>query len=159
VWHIRTLLIAMAGIFVLAVPGARADSLQLKNGDMVQGKYLGGTERAVQFEVNGKVRLYEIGGILSISFAASSADGGIPSNGVDSKPGDNTASNSEPVLRTASWSGAQKIALAAAAITPERDRVASRVEIASNSKPKARVAAPSARTQRTGRERFATLSD
>ena len=158
-WRIRTIWIAIAGMFLLAVPGVRADSLQLKNGNMVQGKYLGGTEHAVQFEVNGKVRLYEIGGILSINFAASSADGGLPSNSVDPKPGDNTASNSEAVLRAASSDGARKTALAAAPIISEIDRGASRVGIAPNSKAKTRVAAPSARTLHTERERFPVLSD
>lgn len=96
-WHIRTMLIGMLGAFFVLAPGLRADSLQLKNGNFVQGKYLGGTERAVQFEVNGKIRLYDIDEILSISFAAASADGGISSNNSDDqKPRTNTGSNSAP---------------------------------------------------------------
>ena len=93
-WHIRGILIVLMGISLVLVPGLRADSLQLKNGNFVQGKYLGGTERAVQFEVNGKIRLYDINEILSISFAAASADGGIPSNDDDQKPRTNTGSKS-----------------------------------------------------------------
>ena len=86
-WHLRTIFFsAMAAIFLLCIPEMRADSLQLKNGNFVEGKYLGGTERAVQFEVNGKVRLYDVDEILSISFAASSADGGIPSKNAGPKP-------------------------------------------------------------------------
>jgi hypothetical protein len=91
--HIRTILIVLIGVSVVLVPGLRADSLQLKNGNFVQGKYLGGTERAVQFEVNGKIRLYGIDEILSISFAAASADGGIPSNDDEQKLRTNTGSN------------------------------------------------------------------
>jgi hypothetical protein len=91
--HIRTILIVLAGISLVLVPKLRADSLQLKNGNFVQGKYLGGTERAVQFEVNGKIRLYGIDEILSISFAAASADGGIPSNDDEQKLRTNTGSN------------------------------------------------------------------
>jgi len=93
-WHIRGILIVLMGISLVLVPVLRADSLQLKNGNFVQGKYLGGTERAVQFEVNGKIRLYGIDEILSISFAAASADGGIPSNAADQKPRTNTGSKS-----------------------------------------------------------------
>lgn len=93
-WHIRVISIGVLGIFLTLAPGLRADSLQLKNGNFVQGKYLGGTERAVQFEVNGKIRLYDIGEILSISFAAASADGGMPSNNGDQKPSANTEMNS-----------------------------------------------------------------
>jgi hypothetical protein len=86
-------LIVLMGISLVLVPGLRADSLQLKNGNFVQGKYLGGTERAVQFEVNGKIRLYGIDEILSISFAAASADGGIPSNDDEQKLRTSTGSN------------------------------------------------------------------
>lgn len=91
--HIRAILIVLTGISLVLVPKLRADSLQLKNGNFVQGKYLGGTERAVQFEVNGKIRLYGIDEILSISFAAASADGGIPSNDDEQKLRTNTGSN------------------------------------------------------------------
>jgi len=91
--HIRAILIVLIGVSLVLVPGLRADSLQLKNGNFVQGKYLGGTERAVQFEVNGKIRLYGIDEILSISFAAASADGGIPSNDDEQKLRTNTGSN------------------------------------------------------------------
>jgi len=91
--YIRTILIVLIGVFVVLVPGLRADSLQLKNGNFVQGKYLGGTERAVQFEANGKIRLYGIDEILSISFAAASADGSIPSNDDEQKLRTSTGSN------------------------------------------------------------------
>jgi hypothetical protein len=91
--HIRGILIVLMGISLVLVPGLRADSLQLKNGNFVQGKYLGGTERAVQFEANGKIRVYGIDEILSINFAASSADGGIPSNDDEQKLRTSTGSN------------------------------------------------------------------
>lgn len=73
-------LLVMAVILACLVPVVRADSLELKNGNMVQGRYLGGTEHAVQFEVNGKIQLYDINQILSINFAASAGDGLVPSN-------------------------------------------------------------------------------
>jgi hypothetical protein len=92
--HIRGILIVLMGISLVLVPVLRADSLQLRNGNFVQGKYLGGTERAVQFQVNGRIRLYDINEILSINFAAASADGGIPSNDDDQKPRTNTGSKS-----------------------------------------------------------------
>lgn len=77
--HIRGALLIMVGVLLGLAPAVRADSLQLKNGNFVQGKYMGGTERAVQFEVNGKMRMYDIEQILSISFASESVDGGMPS--------------------------------------------------------------------------------
>lgn len=172
-WHIRAALIAMVGVFALLVPGVHADSLQLKNGNMVQGKYLGGTERAVQFEVNGKVRLYDIEGILSISFAAAAADGGIPSDNVNPKPGDSAASNSETkesgVLRTARSNQALDRGAAAALVTPENKHSSRRpptessrsscTVVTANSGLKARVTAVSTRALRPQHGRFAVLSD
>jgi hypothetical protein len=105
--QIQAILITMAGILLVLVPAMRADSLQLKSGNFVQGKYLGGTDRAVQFEVNGKIRLYGVDEILSISFAAASADGGLPSNNVDPKASSDTgldrAGENRPGLRAALW--------------------------------------------------------
>ena len=82
-WHIRAILISMAGVLFVLAPQIRADGLQLKNGNFVQGKYLGGTERAVQFEVNGRIRMYNVGEILSINFG--SADGSMPSCSTEPK--------------------------------------------------------------------------
>jgi hypothetical protein len=91
-WHTKIVMIVMAGMLWALVPGVRADSLQLKNGNVVQGRYLGGTERAVQFEVNGKIRMYGVGEILSISFTAASADGVIPSETIKEDRGADTVS-------------------------------------------------------------------
>ncbi len=87
--HIRGALLIMVGVLLSLAPGVRADSLQLKNGNFIQGKYMGGTERAVQFEVNGKMRMYDVEQILSISFAAASVDGGMPSNSAEAGHGRN----------------------------------------------------------------------
>ena len=87
-WHSRGVLVIMAGVLFVFAPGARADGLQLKNGNFVQGKYLGGTERAVQFGVNGRIRIYDIGDILSINFG--SADAGLPSSNEEPKASSDT---------------------------------------------------------------------
>ena len=87
-WQIRAILISMAGVLLVLAPQVRADGLQLKNGNFVQGKYLGGTERVVQFEANGRIRMYNIGEILSINFG--SADGGMPSCSAEPKASANT---------------------------------------------------------------------
>jgi hypothetical protein len=56
--------------------GAAADTLQLKSGAVVQGKYLGGSERAVQFEVGGRIELYPVTDVLSITFTGTPAASG-----------------------------------------------------------------------------------
>ena len=57
------LLVAMA----LALPGL-ADTLELRDGRVVQGKYAGGTQSNVRFIVNGEVRLYPVKDVLAITF-------------------------------------------------------------------------------------------
>jgi hypothetical protein len=98
---ISTGLLVLAGVLLGVIPAIHADSLQLKNGNSVQGKYLGGTERAVQFEADGKVQIYYVNQILSINFGTVSPDGGVPSNAPAVKPKSGTA------LRPAVKNGAQ----------------------------------------------------
>jgi hypothetical protein len=148
-WHLRTIFMLMAGIFLLCLPELRADSLQLKNGNFVQGKYLGGSERAVEFEVNGKIRMYDIEEILSISFAAASADGSIPSNNADPKPNANTELNS-----AAKGNGELRTAR-----SKQTEALGSSCAIEANSQAKARVSPTAARSMRIVSRRLPVLSD
>jgi hypothetical protein len=61
---------------------ASADTLQMKDGRVVQGKFLGGTQASVQFEVTGKIELYNVDQVISITFT------GVPaaSSGFQSAP-------------------------------------------------------------------------
>lgn len=176
-WHLRTILAGVAGILLFCfAPGMRADSLQLKNGNFVQGKYLGGTQSAVQFEVNGRIRLYDIDEILSISFAAASADGGVPSNNAERKPNPNTQLNSAASdnrrLRTARWKQTSQEIPASIAQDPERHSGAgnwhqmspgapcgSTCAVEPNPAAKARLSAIAARSVRIAPRRFPVLSD
>src|SRR5438270_4998774 len=49
---------------------ASADTLQMKDGRVVQGKFLGGTQASVQFESNGKIELYDVDQVISITFSS-----------------------------------------------------------------------------------------
>jgi hypothetical protein len=64
---IRTNLIAVAAL--LAGGLCFGDTLTLKNGDVVDGTYLGGTTRVLRMEVNGRVQTYDIGMVTSLQFA------------------------------------------------------------------------------------------
>lgn len=57
----------------MLAPSAWSDTLQLKSGADVQGKYLGGTSNNVNFEVNGKVESYPRSQIMLIEFSSSTA--------------------------------------------------------------------------------------
>ncbi len=69
---IRRLLItglAWIGLGLMSVT-ASADTLQMKDGRVVQGKFLGGTQASVQFESNGKIDLYDVDQVISITFSS-----------------------------------------------------------------------------------------
>ncbi len=55
------------GLALMSV-SASADTLQMKDGRVIQGRFLGGTQASVQFEANGKIDLYDVGQVLSITF-------------------------------------------------------------------------------------------
>lgn len=58
--------VAIAGCFL--VPLLHADSIKFKNGQTVQGKYLGGTDSQVTFYSNNQLMHYAIADIDSIAF-------------------------------------------------------------------------------------------
>ena len=54
-------------LVLIAVP-VSADTLQIKDGSVIQGRFLGGTQASVQFEVNGKIELYNVDQVISLTF-------------------------------------------------------------------------------------------
>jgi hypothetical protein len=58
---------------------ASADTLQMKDGRVIQGRFFGGTQASVQFETNGKIDLYNVDDIISVTFSnAPSASSALP---------------------------------------------------------------------------------
>jgi hypothetical protein len=55
-------------VVCLLATSAWADSLQLKDGRLIHGKYLGGTEESVNFQVDGQVERYPVTDILVLEF-------------------------------------------------------------------------------------------
>lgn len=60
---------ACALIFCAAAGLARADSLYLRDGQTIQGTFLGGTSRQLRLEVNGEVRNYDVSLVQSLTFS------------------------------------------------------------------------------------------
>jgi hypothetical protein len=52
----------------LASSLARADSLELVNGSLIQGKFIGGTESEISFQVGSSVQKYGVPDIVAIKF-------------------------------------------------------------------------------------------
>jgi len=55
-------------ILCLAESIACADSLQLKNGSLIEGKFMGGTESEIRFQVASSVQTYNLVDIVSVKF-------------------------------------------------------------------------------------------
>jgi hypothetical protein len=61
--------LAMAGLGLAFVAGVvAADTLELKDGSVVQGRFLGGTQALVRFSVNGQVQTYNVTEIVALTF-------------------------------------------------------------------------------------------
>jgi len=56
----------IVGLFFVSV--AAADTLELKSGKVVQGRYLGGTAAILRFEVNGEVETFSTTDIVALTF-------------------------------------------------------------------------------------------
>ena len=56
----------------LAASMVRADTLELKNGSLIKGKFLGGTETEISFQVGSTVQKYNIADIVSLKFDSES---------------------------------------------------------------------------------------
>ncbi len=58
----------VVAVSLLLVSAAWADSLQLKNGSTIKGKYLGGTETEITFQVGSTVQRYAVADVESLTF-------------------------------------------------------------------------------------------
>src|SRR5467141_2006844 len=47
---------------------ATADTLELKDGRVLKGKYLGGTQAVLRFELNGEVQTFNTADIVALTF-------------------------------------------------------------------------------------------
>jgi len=60
--------VVAAALGLLFVGVAAADTLELKDGRVLQGKYLGGTQAVLRFEVNGEVQAFSTTDIVALTF-------------------------------------------------------------------------------------------
>ena len=52
----------------LAASVAWADSLELKNGSLIKGKFVGGTENEIRFQVESSIQKYNLSDVVSLRF-------------------------------------------------------------------------------------------
>ena len=68
-WN-RFLAVIALGLFMAGA--ATADTLELKDGRVLKGKYLGGTQAVMRFEINGEVQTFNTTDIVALTFTGSS---------------------------------------------------------------------------------------
>jgi hypothetical protein len=59
---------AAIAVVLFFVSVAAADTLELKSGKVVQGRYLGGTAAILRFEVNGEIQTFSTNDIVALTF-------------------------------------------------------------------------------------------
>jgi len=59
---------ALLAMLALVASVVWADTLQLKNGSTIKGKFLGGTDTQVSFQVGSTIQKYSVGDVISIRF-------------------------------------------------------------------------------------------
>jgi len=89
----KALLAAVAALLLAGI--GLADTLELKDGRVLQGRYLGGTQAIVRFEVNGDVQTFPTHDIVALTFtrgggrrAAEPQPPPAPNNPPDNPPND-----------------------------------------------------------------------
>ena len=68
---------------------AQADTLELKNGSLIKGRYVGGTETEIKFQVGSSVQTYNVTDIVALKFDSDRAAGDLPRT--TGHPGETTA--------------------------------------------------------------------
>ena len=64
-----------------------ADSLQMKNGSVIKGRFMGGTESQVTFQVGSSVQQYNLADIVSIKFDSEGTASDMPAQPASSSSG------------------------------------------------------------------------
>jgi hypothetical protein len=66
--------VVAAALGLLFVGVAVADTLELKDGKVLQGRYLGGTQAVLRFEVNGEVQTFSTNDVVALTFTGRSGN-------------------------------------------------------------------------------------
>jgi len=60
--------VATGALGLLFSGAALADTLELKDGRVLQGRYLGGTQAVLRFEVNGNIETFSVNDVVALTF-------------------------------------------------------------------------------------------
>ncbi len=71
-------------VFCLAASIAWADSLELRNGSLIEGRFLGGTGSEIAFQVGSSVQTYNLADIVALKFDSETAASDMPTRPIRS---------------------------------------------------------------------------
>src|SRR5271166_4035206 len=66
----RTIFAVVLGLVFAGT--AAADTLEMKDGRVLQGRYLGGTQAVLRFEIKGEVQTFNVVDAVALTFTGSS---------------------------------------------------------------------------------------
>src|SRR5438309_8861431 len=66
--------VATAAMGLVFVTTAAADTLELKDGRVLEGRYLGGTQAVLRFQVDGNVQTFNVNEVVAVTFTHSSGN-------------------------------------------------------------------------------------
>ena len=70
--------LVISAVLCMAASMASADSLKLKNGSLIKGKFTGGTESEISFQVGSSVQKYNLADIAWLKFDSETAGSDMP---------------------------------------------------------------------------------
>jgi hypothetical protein len=69
---------ALAVLGIAFTGAASADTLELKDGRVLHGRYLGGTQAVLRFEIKGNVETFSVNDIVALTFTGNSGNAAAP---------------------------------------------------------------------------------
>ncbi len=91
----RTIAAVLLGLFFAGA--AAADTLELKDGRVLQGRYLGGTQAVLRFEINEEVQTFNVTDAVAVTFTGNSGATSTPApTAPPAAPADSSTSSASP---------------------------------------------------------------
>jgi hypothetical protein len=70
--------VATAAVVLLFVTIAAADTLELKDGRVLDGRYLGGTQAVLRFQVEGNIQTFNVNDVVALTFTHGGGNAAAP---------------------------------------------------------------------------------
>src|SRR4029077_18015510 len=89
--------VATAALAPLFVTVAAADTLELRDGRVLQGRYLGGTQAVLRFEVEGNIQTFSVNDVVALTFTHTGGNASAPPPALAPAPAPASFAQAQPV--------------------------------------------------------------